>query len=122
MRMGVASPSNYFWLRSSSALDFKRVGTSEEMAAINDLPDVSNRHTKTSENVDHDGRQNYGASYELHRAAFHGDLARVEELLTAKLDLSTQDKHGAWLKCLQRGGGVCVAVTVYTVQLTSVFI
>ena len=78
------------------------------MATIKDLPDVSNRHTNTSENVDHGGRQNYGANYELHRAAFHGDLARVEELLAAKLDPSTQDRHGGWLKCYRGEEGVCV--------------
>ena len=78
------------------------------MATIKGLPDVSNRHTNTSENVDHGGRQNYGANYELHRAAFHGDLARVEELLAAKLDPSTQDRHGEWLKCYRGEEEGCV--------------
>ena len=83
------------------------------MAAINDPADVSERHTKTSESVGHDGRQN-GANYELHRAVFHDDLAKVEELLAAKLDPSAQDKHGGWLKMLQRGGGgVCVWMLLF---------
>ena len=82
------------------------------MAAIS-ASDVSERHTKTSESVGHDGRQN-GANYELHRAVFHDDLAKVEELLATKLDPSAQDKHGGWLKMLQSGeGGACVWMSLF---------
>lgn len=91
------------------------------MATIS-ASDVSERHTKTSESVGHDGRQD-GANYELHRAVFHDDLAKVEELLATKLDPSAQDKHGGWLTMLEwRRRGVCVDVTVCIVQLTLVFI
>ncbi len=43
-------------------------------------------------------------SCELHRAAFHGDVDRVRELLeTVKLDLKSQDKHGTFdrVRCVQ---------------------
>ncbi len=38
------------------------------------------------------------SSFELHRAAFHGDVDKVRELLeTRKLDPKSLDKHGTML-------------------------
>ena len=41
-----------------------------------------------------EGHNSVESSYKLHKAAFHGDLARVTELLRSGYNPSAQDKHG----------------------------
>lgn len=46
-------------------------------------------------------------SFELHKAAFCGDLERIKELLeSVKLDPRTPDKHG--IICLLHNSTVCI--------------
>jgi len=59
-------------------------------------PGFLKEDASTPEREDMNGRRlgQNGPNLELHKAAFHGNLSRVEELLSAKLDPGIQDQYG----------------------------